>query len=62
MRNIATHWLFVALVITFVIMALFELLPFPILAILLLVSWCVLAVVILFIQRWLALKRAKKDH
>ena len=56
MRNIATHWLFVALVVAFIIMALLELLPFPILAILLLVSWCVLAVVILYIQRWLALK------
>ncbi|NRA53219.1 MAG: hypothetical protein HRU23_03665 [Gammaproteobacteria bacterium] len=54
MRNIATHWLFAALVVAFVIMALFDVLPFPVLAILLLVSWCVLAVVVLIVERWLA--------
>jgi len=56
MRNIATHWLFAALVLLFILMALFELLPFPILAILLLVSWCVLAVIVLFVERWLTRK------
>lgn len=60
MRNIATHWLFAALVVIFVIMAVVNVLPFPILAILLLVSWCVLAVVILFVQRLVSKKQARR--
>ena len=39
-----TTWLFVLLVVAFVIAFILDILPFPILAVLLLVSWCVLAI------------------
>ncbi|NRA73053.1 MAG: hypothetical protein HRU24_18825 [Gammaproteobacteria bacterium] len=60
MRNSPTHWLFLLLVVLFIVLAVFNVLPFPVLAMLLLVSWCTLAVIVLIIQRRLSNQRNKK--
>ena len=52
-----TTWLFVLLVVAFVIAFILDILPFPILAVLLLVSWCVLAMACLAWQRARARRR-----
>lgn len=46
-----THYLFIALVIAFIVMAIMNVLPFPILVVVLLMSWCGLALVVMLFGR-----------
>ncbi|MDP2561824.1 hypothetical protein [Psychrobium sp. 1_MG-2023] len=51
MNRPKTHYLFVLLVAVFIVLMVMNILPFPLLVVMLLVSWCALALIIMLIQR-----------